>query len=133
MTDTQTTNMTNSEPTNMTNAEPTRASRTVTPLVDIHETDRELLLFVDMPGVAANDVDVRYEDGELHIRGKVGEFDSGEALAREFAPADFYRSFRLHEHLSTTEIEAEYKNGVLTVHLPKQAMHQPRQVTVKAS
>ena len=44
-----------------------------------------------------------------------------------------YWSFRLHEQLSTTEIEAEFKNGVLTVRLPKQEKHLPRQVTVKAS
>jgi HSP20 family protein len=115
------------------NAEPTQPARTVTPRVDIHETDREVVLQVDLPGVAVNDVDVRFEDGELHIRGKVGEPRGGEALAREFAPTDFYRSFRLHEHLSTTEIEAELKNGVLTVHLPKHVKDQPRRVTVKAS
>jgi HSP20 family protein len=125
--------MTDTKTTQVTSAEPTRNVPTATPPVDIHETDKELLLQVDMPGVAPQGVDVRFEDGELHIRGKVGEFRQGEALAREFAPADFYRSFRLHEHLSTTEIEAEFKNGVLTVHLPKQAKHQPRQVTVKAS
>jgi HSP20 family protein len=121
MTDTQTTPQT----------EKTRP--TVTPRVDIHETDRELVLHVDLPGVAANDVDVRFEDGELHIHGKVGEGSTGAALAREFVPADYCRSFRLHEQLSTTEIEAEFKNGVLTVRLPKQEKHLPRQVTVKAS
>jgi len=123
MTDTQTIPQTEKSP----------PRSTVTPRVDIHETDRELVLHVDLPGVAVNDVDVRFEDGELHIRGKVGEGSKGAALAREFVPADFHRSFRLHEHLSTTEIEAEFKNGVLTVRLPKQEKHMPRQVTVKAS
>jgi HSP20 family protein len=123
MTDTQTIPQTESAP----------AHPTVTPRVDIHETEREVFLYADLPGVAGSDVDVRFEDGELHIRGKVGEGSKGEPLAREFVPADFYRSFRVHEQLSTTEIEAEFKNGVLTVRLPKQEKHLPRQVTVKAS
>jgi len=126
MTDTQTTPK---------KAEPTTNGRTatVTPRVDIRENDREIVLRVDMPGVAVNDVDVRVEEGELHIRGKIGPVRQAEALAREFVAGDFYRSFRLHEALSTTEIEAELKNGVLTVHLPKPTKNQPRQVTVKAS
>ena len=130
MTDTQTIpNVTNRRRTDTRKPRPA----TVTPRVDIHETDREVVLRVDLPGVAVSDVDVRFEEGELHIRGKVGESPKGEALAREFVAGDFYRSFRLHEQLSTTEIEAEFKNGVLTVHLPKQVKHQTRQVTVKAS
>jgi HSP20 family protein len=126
MTDTQTTPK-NAE------AKSKEQSATVMPRVDIRENDHEVMLQVDMPGVAPSEVDVRFEDGELHIRGKVGAPQEGETLAREFVAGDFYRSFRLHEALSTTEIEAEFKNGVLTVHLPKPAKNQPRQVTVKAS
>ena len=113
-------------------AEPIRNGRTVAPRVDIFETDRELLMYADLPGVATGDVDLRYEDGELVLQGKVSAKGSGQPLAREFEPADFYRVFRVHDSIDAGKIEAELKNGVLTVHLPKEAKHQPRQVAVKS-
>ena len=113
-------------------AEPIRNGRTIAPRVDIYETDRELVMYADMPGVESSGVDLRYEDGELVLQGKVpGECD-GESIAREFEPADFYRVFRVHDTIDAGNIEAKLKNGVLTVHLPKEAKHQPRQVTVRS-
>ena len=129
MANTNGTTMTKTEPQN----ESPRSVRTVTPPVDIYETDGELVLKADLPGVKADGLDLRFEDGELLLRGSVGAFRNGEALAREFEAADFYRAFRLHESIDSTKIEAEFKNGILTVHLPKEAKHQPRQVAVKAS
>jgi HSP20 family protein len=114
-------------------AEPIRSGRTVTPRVDIFETDRELLLYADLPGVGTGNVDLRYEDGELVLQGKVSADNPGQPLAREFEPADFYRVFRVHDTIDAGKIEAELKNGVLTVHLPKEEKHQPRQVTVKST
>lgn len=113
-------------------AEPIRSGRSVAPRVDIFETDRELLMFADMPGVATGDVDLRYEDGELVLQGKVAAGRGGESLVREFEPVDFYRVFRVHDSIDAGKIEAELKNGVLTVHLPKEEKRQPRQVTVRS-
>lgn len=115
------------------NVEPLRNSRVVAPRVDIFETDRELLLYADLPGVASDGVDLRYEDGELILQGRVGGERSGTVLAAEFEPADFYRVFRVHDSIDAHKIDAELKNGVLTVHLPKEERHQPRKVTVKAT
>jgi HSP20 family protein len=114
------------------NAEPIRNGRTVAPRVDIFETDKELLMYADLPGVATGNVDLRYEDGELVLQGKVSTEQPGQAVAGEFAPADFYRVFRVHDTIDAGKIEAELKNGVLTVHLPKEAKHQPRQVAIKS-
>jgi HSP20 family molecular chaperone IbpA len=114
------------------NVEPIRNGRTVAPRVDIFETDRELLMYADLPGVALSDVDLRYEDGELVLQGKVAAERQGNLLAREFEPVDFYRVFRVHETIDAGKIEAEFKNGVLTVHLPKEEKHQPRKVAIKA-
>lgn len=111
--------------------EPTRGGKMLTPPVDIFETDQELLLQADLPGVGHDGLDLRFEDGELILHGKVSAPRGGNALVREFEPADFYRSFRVHDSIDITKIEAEFKNGVLTVHLPKEARHQPRQVAVK--
>jgi HSP20 family protein len=118
--------------TNGATAEPIRSGRTVAPRVDIFETDRELVMHADVPGVASGGVDLRYEDGELVLQGKVTANQPGQPVAREFEPADFYRVFRVHDTIDAGKIEAELKNGVLTVHLPKEAKHQPRQVTVKS-
>jgi len=113
-------------------AEPIRNGRTVVPRVDIFETDRELLMYADLPGVGTGDVDLRYEDGELVLQGKVMADKPGQPLAREFEPVDFYRVFRVHDTIDAGKIEADLKNGVLTVHLPKEEKHQPRQVAVKS-
>jgi len=113
------------------NSEPTRGGKMLTPPVDIFETDRELLLQADLPGVASDGLDLRFEDGELVLHAKVAGPRGGNVLVREFEPADFYRSFRVHDSIDSTKIEAEFKNGVLTVHLPKEAKRQPRQVSVK--
>lgn len=118
--------------TNGAEAEPIQG-RTVAPRVDIFETDRELIMYADLPGVSPENVDLRYNDGELVLQGKVVADSVGQSLASEFEPADFYRSFRVHESIDASKIGAELKNGVLTVHLPKEEKHQPRQVTVRTT
>lgn len=112
--------------------ERTRGGTYFTPRVDICETDKELVLFADMPGVRPEDVDLRYERGELVLHGKVESRDRpGSPLAAEYEEGDFYRTFRIDESIDSTRIEAECKNGVLTVHLPKVAAVQPRQIQIR--
>lgn len=116
------------------NAEPTRGANAVTPRVDIYENDHELLLFADVPGVAPGDIDLRYEHGELTLHGKVPQRPNiGQAILDEYEAADFRRVFQIHESIDASKIEAEHKNGVLTVHLPKQEAVKPKQVTVKCA
>lgn len=104
------------------------------PRVDIFETDAELLLYADMPGVKPDDVDLRYEKGELHLYGKLpARQRTGSALLHEYDEGDFYRAFSIHESIDASRIEAECRNGVLTVHLPKVAAVQPKQITVKGA
>jgi len=119
--------------TETTNRETTRSAQYFTPRVDIYETESELVMLADMPGVAPKDIDLRYEQGELILQGKftpspkVGHFILG-----EFEEGDYYRVFQIHESIDASRIEAECKNGVLTVHLPKAESAKPKQVTVKA-
>ena len=104
-----------------------------TPRVDIFETGSELVLYADLPGVAPKDIDLRFENGELILQGKVSPREHrGHLLLGEFEPADFYRVFQVHESIDSSRIEAENKNGVLIVHLPKEEKAKPKQVTVKA-
>jgi HSP20 family molecular chaperone IbpA len=106
-----------------------------TPLVDIYENDKELILYADLPGARPADVDLRYEQGELVLHAKVPPRHQETArgfLVNEYEVGDFYRAFSIHESIDAGKISAEFKNGVLVVHLPKMAEAQPRQIAVQA-
>lgn len=112
--------------------EATRNGSFVTPRVDIIETETELLLYADMPGVHPYDVDLRYERGELILRGKArAREEHGNPVFAEHDVGDYYRVFQVKETIDASRIEAECKNGVLIVHLPKQEAIKPKQVQVK--
>ncbi|HVS38001.1 MAG TPA: Hsp20/alpha crystallin family protein [Gemmataceae bacterium] len=114
--------------------EATRGGLHFSPRVDIVETDKELALFADVPGVRPQDVDLRYENGELHVHGRVQpRAQSKDLLLQEYEEGDFYRAFTIHESIDASRISAECKNGVLIVHLPKVEAVQPRQIAVKGA
>jgi HSP20 family protein len=114
--------------------ETTRGGVFFTPRVDIVETDAELTLFAEVPGVNPEDVDLRYEKGELVLHGRVKPRESQHAaLLQEYEEGDFYRAFTIHESIDASRISAECKNGVLTVHLPKVEAVRPRQIKVRGS
>lgn len=114
--------------------ENTRGNNYLLPPVDIYETEHELVMYADMPGVAPTDVDLRFENGELIVQGRITARERpGTPLLQEYQEGDFYRVFQVHESIDSTRIEAECKNGVLTVHLPKEEKAKPRKVTVKGA
>jgi HSP20 family protein len=100
--------------------------------VDIYETDRELTLYAELPGVRPGDVDLHYEKGELvlHVRIKPRLTDRP-LLLQEYEDGDFYRAFTIHESIDSGRISAECKNGILTIHLPKSEVAKPRQIAVR--
>jgi len=120
---------------NAAHPELTCSARHFTPRVDILETDQELLLFAEMPGVRPENVDLRYENGELVLHGRVQPCvaSNRQMLLNEYDEGDFYRVFRIDETIDPTKIEAECKNGVLTLHLPKIEAVRPRQIAVKTA
>ena len=102
------------------------------PRVDILETEQDLLIRADLPGVKPADVDVRFENGELTIHGRRNPTNADKKLSLwEYEPAHYHRAFRLSEDVAADKIEAELKNGVLTVRLPKAEAAKPRRITVK--
>jgi HSP20 family molecular chaperone IbpA len=112
--------------------ERTRGGPTYTPRVDILETEAELRVFADLPGVQAEDLDIRFEDHELTIHGKVASRHADvEPLLSEYGIGDFYRTFRIGESIDATKISADLNNGVLTLHLPKTEKVKPRRIEVK--
>ena len=112
-------------------ADDTRAV-TVTPRVDVLETEDELLVLADVPGVKAGDVDIRFENGELtvHARREPSHADMPRA-GWESEVTSYFRSFRVTEQIAADRIEAELRNGVLTLHLPKVEAVKPRRIAVK--
>ena len=129
-----TTAMTQKGRAEQTTPERTRGGAYFTPRVDICETDQELILFADLPGVRPGDVDLRYEQGELLLHGVVKPRSMSDAvLLREYEVGDFYRAFSIHETIDAGRIEAEFKNGVLMVHLPKTEAARPRQITIRGN
>jgi HSP20 family protein len=116
-------------------AEQTRPGPVFTPLVDIFETDREITLLADMPGVKAKDLSIDLHEDVLTLAGGV---DAPEAkdevdLNREYRTGKYYRQFTLSEVIDQAKIEAELKEGVLRLKLPKVERAKPRKIKVKAA
>jgi HSP20 family molecular chaperone IbpA len=112
----------------------TRGGVYFTPRVDIYETDKELTLYADLPGVRSDDVELRYENGELMLHGRVQPRErQANVLLAEYEEGDFYRVFQISETIDPSAITAEFKNGVLLVHLPKAEQARPRQIKVTGS
>ena len=110
-----------------------RESVTFTPRFDICETENELILYGDLPGVEAGNLDICFEDKELAIHGKVAPRQADlRRLRDEYGVGDFYRTFAFGEAVDATKISAELKNGVLTVHLPKAESAKPKRIDVRA-
>jgi HSP20 family protein len=103
------------------------------PSVDIYETPNELVVKADLPDVNEKDIDVHVENNLLTIRGerKFEKSVSEENYLRvERTYGSFSRSFSLPNTVNAEAIGAEYKNGVLTITLPKREESKPRQVKV---
>lgn len=114
-------------------AEPTQEAVVFEPRVDIVESEHELTLYADLPGVQPENLDIQFDEGELKIHGKCAPRQtSGTVLLSEYKVGDFTRSFTLGETLDAHRISAELKNGVLTVHLPKVEKPKPRRVEIKS-
>jgi len=114
---------------------PVRAANkiTFTPRVDILESDEELVLLADVPGVKQEDMEVRFEKGELTLHGRCSARAFGvQALSAEYDVGDFYRVFSLSQHLDPAKITAELNQGVLTVRLPKTEAARPKRIEVNA-
>lgn len=122
------------QPQDVATVERTRNGVTYSPRFDIWETDDELILYGDMPGVAPDGLDIRFENRELTIHGKVEpRHHDIEFLQGEYGIGDFYRMFTIGESIDVDRISAELSNGVLTLHLPKTEAVKPRRIEVKAS
>lgn len=104
-----------------------------TPATDILESNDDYMLTVDLPGADPSSLDVTYENDVLTIRAStISREDEGFALAHsEFEFGDYQRAFAISEKVDADAIQADLKNGVLTIRLPK-AKPARRKVSVSA-
>jgi HSP20 family protein len=107
-----------------------RKAPTVSPRVDIYETEKAYVLLADMPGIGPDGLDVVAERDELIVRGRV-EPPATTPDYQEFELANYYRAFALTEDLDTSGITATLKDGVLKVEIPKSLRVQPKKIQVR--
>ncbi|MDR7334566.1 Hsp20/alpha crystallin family protein [Roseateles asaccharophilus] len=108
--------------------------RAVTPPVDVFEDETGITLLADMPGVPRDQLELHVEGDSLLIEGRVQpQTPTGlEAVYAELRVPRWRRSFTLSRELDTAKIDANLKDGVLTLRIPKQAHAQPRRIAVSA-
>jgi HSP20 family molecular chaperone IbpA len=101
------------------------------PPVDIFEDEDGLVVLADLPGIASEGLDVRVEQRTLTITAHAQPAPSGTALHLEYELTSFFRQFQLPEEVDTTRIQAELKQGVLRLRLPRAPKEPPRRVEVR--
>ena len=115
-------------------AERTRDRPAFVPRADIYETDDEIVVVADMPGVDEDTVDITLENNVLTINGYAEPVETkGYTLAyAEYRVGDYERAFSLSDEIDREKIEAKLKDGVLRLHLPKVTEARVRRIAVKA-
>jgi HSP20 family protein len=104
------------------------------PLTDIFEDKDKYTLKLDLPGIKKDDVKISYVDGRLSISGeRIQESEHKDAkchrIERSFGK--YYRSFNLPEHVQSDKINAEFKDGQLTITVPKSEEAKPKEIEIK--
>lgn len=116
-------------------AEQTKPGIVFTPAVDIFETEKELTLLADMPGVKSDNLTIGLNKNVLTMSGEV-EAPEGEnetEVIMEYATGKYFREFTLSNEIDQTKIYAMLKDGVLRLTLPKVEAVTPRKIEVKAA
>jgi HSP20 family protein len=106
------------------------------PAVDVAETDKEYVIKADLPELKKEDVKVELLDGVLTVEGerKHEKEDKGTTFHRvERSYGKFVRRFALPTEIDSAKVQAEFKEGVLSVHLPKTAAVKPKAIEVKVA
>ncbi len=115
-------------------AEHTTPGLVFTPAVDIFETEKEITLLADMPGVTADDLTIDLRDNTLTLTGDVAPVDKPdeEDILLEYETGRYYRQFTIGELINQEGINAKLTDGVLRLTLPKVEKATPRKITVQA-
>ena len=101
-----------------------------TPLVDVHETEDEYLVKVDLPGVNADDVSLEVNENVLSISGSRVAKEAGQAQLVERPYGAFVRTLTLPQGVDSDSIEAGFHDGVLELRIPKPAEQKPKKISI---
>jgi HSP20 family protein len=111
------------------------ALRTWTPAVDAVETENEYVVYIDLPGITSDKVEVNFERNTLTVRGeRDGNLPQSEGSRVFFTERDwgsFERSLRFPQHVEGDRIGASFNNGVLSITVPKSEAAKPRRIEIK--
>lgn len=112
--------------------ETTIPARIFLPTTDIYEAPESLTVLVEMPGVEKKNVEISVEDGVLNVRGRLDltKYQGLTPLYTEYNVGHYSRSFRLSSKIDQNKIDAEMKDGVLSLTLPKIEEAKPRTIHV---
>ncbi len=105
---------------------------TISPAVDIYETENDFVMIANMPGVSRKDIQVKLEDKSLIIFGRI---DFQAAMGRKYILneneiGNYYRSFKISDSIDKEKIMARYDNGQLVVTLPKHEKVKPKTIEI---
>ena len=105
------------------------------PKVNVYEYDDKIGIVAEIPGLDKKNVTVDVEDGVLTISGDKHGFDSdgGKCITRELKQSSFKRSFNLGDHLDGDNVSASFKDGMLSIAVPKIEPEKPKKKFVKIS
>ncbi|HEX7084457.1 MAG TPA: Hsp20/alpha crystallin family protein [Gaiellaceae bacterium] len=101
-----------------------------TPPVDVHETDDEYVVHVDLPGVKSEDVNVEVNENVLTISGSRVPAETGQPQLVERPYGSFARTLTLPKGVDADSIEASYHDGVLDLRIPKPAEQKPKKIAI---
>ena len=115
-------------------AEQTKPGPVFTPAVDIFETEKDITLLADLPGVKSDDLNIDLRDNVLTLTGDVTPWEGAEEedLLIEYEIGRYFRQFTLSEVIDQDKIDAQLNDGVLRLILPKIEKAMPRKISVKA-
>ena len=105
------------------------------PKVNVYEYDDKVGIVAEIPGLDKSNVSVDVEEDVLIISGDKHGFDSdgGKCITRELKQSAFTRSFNLGEYLDGTKVSAKFKDGMLSISIPKKEPEQPKKHSIKIS
>lgn len=110
--------------------ESTRSIRQEIPLVDIYENDDEILLHAEMPGVQKENITVNIDNGNLTLSGVRTLAKDGAVDWEEFGDVEYQRAFSVPQTIDVDKVQAELKDGILALHLPKSEASKPRMIEI---
>jgi HSP20 family protein len=113
--------------------ERTEAGRFFSPHTDIHETDKAVIVSMEVPGVDKNAIDLQLEKGVLTVKGTIDpqKYESLRPIYSEYNVGNFVRTFTVSPKIDASGISATVADGVLTIELPKAKEALARRIAVR--